>query len=299
MAQAWDPNPHVYASGNGPTWSLSCEFFFYAMFPLPARGVRRLGPRGLAISAAVVLAVMAVVPALVGPHGLRPRRTCGSSTTCPATGSASSSSGCWRPARCNSGCASPARRPADLLGWAWVAAWVVFTTLYTRTHHGDPVARPFATMLVLPGFVLLVLVGASADLTGRTRLMGAWLPVQPGEWSFALYLVQVAIIAPVTTHLTLSKTEMAYGGWLMLAFLVLCTAVAVVAHYAIEKPAESWLRARGPGRRTAGDGGRPPEPGPRPPEPAALRPPESGWTGPRHRRTGARPEPTYPAALQP
>ena len=290
VAQAWDPNPHVYASGNGPTWSLSCEFFFYAMFPLLVRVVRRLGPRGLAISAAVVLALMAVVPALVGPHV--------SASTylwlfyyLPAYRIGEFIIGMLAARAVQLGLRIPRPSAGYLLGWAWVAAWVAFTTLYTRTHQGDPVARPFAAMLVLPGFVLLVLVGASADLTGRTRLMGAWLPVKLGEWSFALYMVQVAIIAPVTTHLTLSKTEMAYGGWLMLGFLILCTAVAIAAHYAIEKPAESWLRARGPGRRPAGDGGSPPEPGPRPPEPAAPGPPESVWTGPRHRRTGARPEP--------
>jgi hypothetical protein len=38
------------------------------MFPLLVRVVRRLGPRGLAISAAVVLAVMGLAPALVGPR---------------------------------------------------------------------------------------------------------------------------------------------------------------------------------------------------------------------------------------
>ena len=73
----------------------------------------------------------------------------------------------------------------------------------------------------------------------------------PGEWSFALYLFQVAIITVVTSHLTLSKGELALGGWLMLLFIAGCTVIAAVAHYAIEKPAERWLRARGPMDGTA------------------------------------------------
>jgi peptidoglycan/LPS O-acetylase OafA/YrhL len=81
----------------------------------------------------------------------------------------------------------------------------------------------------------------------------------------------------------------------MLVFVALCTVVAAVAHYAIEKPAERWLRARGPGRRATRDGAPPPAAGDRPPpaqappvdrSPAAGdRPPGNAWTGPRHRRT--------------
>jgi len=296
VLQAWDPNPRVYAGGNGPTWSLSCEFFFYAMFPLLIRVVRRLGPRGLALSAVVTVAVMGLVPALVGSHV--------SAATylwlfyyLPGYRIGEFIIGMLLARAVQLGLRFPRPSVGYLLGWGWVAAWVVLTTLYTRTHHGDPVARPFATMLVLPGFVLLVLVGASADLAGRTRLMGAWLPVKLGEWSFALYLVQDGIISVLTRHLTLSKHELALGGVLLLIFIAACTVVAAAAHYAIEKPAESWLRARGPGRRKPGDRPRPPEAGdrPRPPE-AGHRPAENGWTGPRHRRTAAQPEPTYPTA---
>ena len=297
LLQGWDPNPAVYSGGNGPTWSLSCEFFFYAMFPLLVMAVRRMGPRGLAISAAVVLVVMGLVPALVGPHV--------SAATdewlffyLPAYRIGEFIIGMLGARAGQLGLRLRRASVGYLLGWAWVAAWVVLTTFYTRTHHGDPMARPFATMLVLPGFVLLFVAGASADLAGRARLMSAWLPVKLGEWSFALYMVQVAIITVVTSHLTLSKHEHAIGGWLMLAFVALCTVVAAAAHYAIEKPAERWLRARGPGRRATRDSAPPPAAGDRPPPeeeaaaPGVGRSPAAGdrpsgntWTGPRHRRT--------------
>jgi peptidoglycan/LPS O-acetylase OafA/YrhL len=55
LLQDWYPNQTVYAAGNGPTWSLSCECFFYAMFPLVIMGVRRLRPRGVVVTAVVTV----------------------------------------------------------------------------------------------------------------------------------------------------------------------------------------------------------------------------------------------------
>jgi peptidoglycan/LPS O-acetylase OafA/YrhL len=296
LLQGWDPNPAVYAGGNGPTWSLSCEFFFYAMFPLLVLVVRRLGPRGLAISAAVVLAVMGLVPALVGSHVSAATYTW-LFYYLPAYRIGEFIIGMLLARAVQLGLRFRRASVGYVLGWVWVAAWVVFTTWCSRAQH-DPVARPFAALLVLPGFVLLVAAGASADLAGRARLMKAWLPVKLGEWSFALYLVQDGIISVLTRHLTLSKPELALGGWLLLAFTAACTVVAAAAHYAIEKPAERWLRARGPGRRAPRDSRRPPEAGDRPPGPGD-RPLEHAWTGPRHRRTRVPPEPTYRSAVPP
>jgi peptidoglycan/LPS O-acetylase OafA/YrhL len=34
LAQAWVPDPNVFLSVNGPSWSLSCELMFYLLFPL-------------------------------------------------------------------------------------------------------------------------------------------------------------------------------------------------------------------------------------------------------------------------
>ena len=34
MLQAWSPDPAVYFSYNAPSWSISCELFFYLSFPL-------------------------------------------------------------------------------------------------------------------------------------------------------------------------------------------------------------------------------------------------------------------------
>lgn len=44
---AWFPDPRTYAGGNGVTWSLSVEMFFYLVLERPAeRRLRRI-PAGL------------------------------------------------------------------------------------------------------------------------------------------------------------------------------------------------------------------------------------------------------------
>lgn len=40
--QAWSPDPSVYYGGAGVVWSLTCELFFYALFPYLFRGLINL-----------------------------------------------------------------------------------------------------------------------------------------------------------------------------------------------------------------------------------------------------------------
>lgn len=44
LLQAWTFDPSTYFAGNGPSWSLSCELFFYAVLPpspSPSSGAAR------------------------------------------------------------------------------------------------------------------------------------------------------------------------------------------------------------------------------------------------------------------
>ena len=252
LLQDWDRNQHVYAAGNGPTWSLSCEFFFYLMFPLVIVIVRRLGGRGVLLSAAGVIAVMVAVPALVGPHVSAATYTW-LFFYLPAYRFGEFLIGMLLARAVMLGMRFPRPSVGYVLGWAAFAVWVIGLSRYTLGHHGNPVQRPFATVLALPCFALLLVAGASADLSGRSRLMRAWLPVRLGEWSFALYMVHDSLVTLFTHHGWLMPPRGLAGFGYLMVFVMLCTLAAIVAHYGLEKPAERWLRNRMPGRRPGKD----------------------------------------------
>lgn len=244
LLQAWDPSTNVHSGGNGITWSLSCEFFFYAMFPLLVAGIMRLRARGLTVTAAGVVAAEALIPALVGHHV--------SSATYewlffyfPGYRIGDFILGMLLARAFVLGLRF--RRPAAgyLAGWAWFAAWVAAATEFQLSHH-HAIPRPFVTLMVMPAFALLLTAGASADMAGRARLMNTRLAVTLGEWSFALYLVHPLLASYAARHAWLPRHG---GAGYLLVFIAGCTAAAAVAHYVLEKPVEKWLRARMPGSR--------------------------------------------------
>jgi len=142
---------------------------------------------------------------------------------------------------------------AGLALWAWGIADA------TVRDHGVNVGRPWVALLALPSLALLVLAGASADLGGAARLLG-WRPmVLLGTWSFALYLVHDLLFSLVSSRGWLSAHGKPGGVADLVVFIACAVALAALAHHAVERPAERWLRARqpGPGGLLARLGGRP------------------------------------------
>ncbi|HET9170524.1 MAG TPA: acyltransferase [Actinospica sp.] len=66
LIQAWSPRLLDVISVNPVAWSLGCEAFFYLLFPLWLRLVRRIRPERLWAVAIGLLAAMWAVPAIVG-----------------------------------------------------------------------------------------------------------------------------------------------------------------------------------------------------------------------------------------
>jgi peptidoglycan/LPS O-acetylase OafA/YrhL len=65
LLQAWIPDSNVYFGMNAPSWSLSCEALFYAVFPFLAARLVGLGRPGLWKSLAVVLSLSLVIAGTV------------------------------------------------------------------------------------------------------------------------------------------------------------------------------------------------------------------------------------------
>lgn len=64
LVQAWVPNESVYFGLNTPSWSLSCEAFFYLCFPLLLLGVGKLPRRWLWPATGATLAAVCLMPAV-------------------------------------------------------------------------------------------------------------------------------------------------------------------------------------------------------------------------------------------
>ena len=64
LLQSWIPVRAIYFGANGPAWSISCEAFFYALFPLAAfvllRAFRSTPPRSVLLAAAGVWLALTV-----------------------------------------------------------------------------------------------------------------------------------------------------------------------------------------------------------------------------------------------
>ena len=72
LVQCWIPGRGWADAVNPVAWTLSCEAFFYLVFPFVVGPIRRLGARGLLLAAGAVAAFgAATVIGLLEPRGIR------------------------------------------------------------------------------------------------------------------------------------------------------------------------------------------------------------------------------------
>jgi peptidoglycan/LPS O-acetylase OafA/YrhL len=224
LLQAWVPDSEVYFAANGVAWSLSCEMFFYALFPLVLVLLRDRSLRVLALTAgactAVVLALSSFDPTAsdlqqwagsVLPVSRLPEFVLGVAAACAVRAG-------WRPPL-------PLGPVLGLTGAALALTVVA------------PPGPAQAACTIVP-FALLVPALALADVDGTpTGLRGPWL-VRLGEWSFALYLCH-QILFNVADELLADPALRLLGG---LALVPLSVAASGVLHVLVERPAERRLR---------------------------------------------------------
>ncbi|MFI9648352.1 acyltransferase family protein [Streptomyces sp. NPDC052040] len=228
------------------SWSLACEAFFYALFPLLAAPLRRLGARGSAVLAAASVCAVLLLSHADAHH--------------------------WLGRTVNS--LPPARLPEFLLGAAvarlvildrWrgpgpeasLALAIIGYFFVPQVTAGYP-----ATPCTLVGFALLIPAAAVADLGGLPSLWRGRRLVRLGELSFAFYMVHLLVLRAGTHLLGVSPQ---FGPATALAVTALAFALSLglawVLFEAVERPARRLLlRHRiGPAARTGGRWGRPRE----------------------------------------
>lgn len=241
LVQAWSPQQGVYFGGNGVSWSLSCEMFFYLVFPFVIGPLYRLRLRGLTITAGATIAVLALAPLIAMACGMSASLSYWLFFVFPPYRFGEFLLGMVLARVAAQGVRLP--RPgwyaAAAAGGLGLALWGL--TAFT-VHTGVNVGRPFVALLALPLFGVLLLAGTTSDLDGQQTGLNWWLPLRLGEWSFALYLV----------HKPLLLLTLAWGWWPSAgglagaasgaAFLALAITLAAALHYLTERPIERYLR---------------------------------------------------------
>jgi peptidoglycan/LPS O-acetylase OafA/YrhL len=229
LLNPWVPSSSYYVTMNVPSWSLGCEAFFYALFPIlyvrlsSLNSHQRRQVLGALIGAIVVIAAL-TYPAKFG------------------TDSA------WfvyyfPPVRLLEFAAGMllALEVADgRLPTIGLAPAMAFAVAAYAAAGWVPTSFALVAVTVLP-FCILIVAAAQRDQSGRRSLWSSKPLVRLGTWSFAFYLVHFPILE-VMAHAE-SKHLGTWGGVANgIAALVICTLAAALVYRFIERPFERMLR---------------------------------------------------------
>lgn len=242
LMQNWLPRPNWIGAFNTPAWSICCEAFFYALFPLLIIAARRLPGRSLwPIWSATALTVL-LLPwgstAINGP---------------PVAGSSINLNSYWfiyvLPVT---------RLPEFWLGiltarlvrdgrWPrpeWWNTYVPLIVCLSLLHLLPP--QYDLGSAAAPALALIIAHRALADIHGRTRWMAHPALLALGSASYALYithfplLMTARLLLGADRHLTLWT-----GIPLVLALMALAVLLSLAVHRFYEQPLmRRWGRSR-------------------------------------------------------
>ena len=231
LVQAWVPWQWVYFAVNAVLWSLSCEVFFYAVFPWLLPALRRIPAQARPMTMAALVAGI-VGWALTADALLTGERLHWAVYIFP-----------------------PARLAEFVLGillalevregrWPrWSPTVPAIATLAAFALAGEaPDTLTFVAVTVVP-FVALIGAVAQRDLAGRASPLRWPMLVRLGHWSYAFYLLH-ALVLRAAFELEPSMDGM--RGWFWVAaFLAVSIAASGALYTLVERPLERRLRARG------------------------------------------------------
>lgn len=238
VVQSWWLDSSWIFQWNSPSWSLACEAFFYAVFPVLVAFHGR--PRvllGIALGWLICwgVLVLEVRPDLTHFLYTFPAYRAGEFAVGVAAGMY------LRAGR---------RLPVGLAAGATVAVGG-----YALIWLGDRLAGGFfgreqwaSQLVVLGGFALVILTAAQHDLDGRPSPLGAPWMVKLGQWSFALYLVHQLVFVfgvPVRSNLGMGARYV-----VILALSVVAVGVSAAAYEWFERPIEKRIRSWGSQRES-------------------------------------------------
>ncbi len=259
LVHAWIPNYDILSGVDGVSWSLCCEAFFYLCFPLLLWLISRLRVERLWLWAGAVVAAIWCVP-LIAEHLM----------------------------------AGGQHYP--FMPYSMNELWFVYFFPVTRclefvlgmilarlviAGRRSPVGMAPATLLLIGCYIgaryasglyglvsitviplaLIIVAGASIDISGRPSVLSGRVMIWLGNISFAFYLVHEQVIDYGARALGVAANSYGVGPhltlWEMLGLTVLALLLSVVLSWLlyriVERPfMHRWSRSRRPVAATPG-----------------------------------------------
>ena len=237
LLQSWVPDQTFYFAASAVFWSLSCEAFFYAVFPRLMPVINRASSKALALMTVVLIAFIAAIAwACVGskPESVGTWLV----DFFPPTRLAEFIVGIILAVAVKRGMRSPLS--LSQAGVLSVAAVLVATQV--------PATFAVSSITLVP-FMLLIVAAASADIRQRPSVFRAPVIVKLGVWSYCFYLVHTQVLAVVfelASRAGHPKEDLTTAAAMVLILVSLAAAVAAswALHVLVERPAEKRLRPK-------------------------------------------------------
>lgn len=242
LVHSWFPDP-VYRNGmNSVSWSLSCEAFFYALFPflivrLSALTVRSRRLMLFGMSVAVLLVpfihlgseaslasshlqewfvyyspltrLLEFVAGMILAHEVREER--------------------WP--------RIPFPIAAGFATLGYIAAG------FFGSFNTDPPAHYSYVAITVVPFMLLITSAAQASYNGNPSWLGSARMIRLGDVSFAFYLVHGLLLQLFGSAVpqAVFRSEI-LSVFVAISIFLICLAVSMILHLIVERPTERWLR---------------------------------------------------------
>ncbi|WP_231738391.1 acyltransferase [Kocuria rosea] len=242
MTQSWAPPGELRYAFNGVSWSLSCEVFFYLLFPAlvgPISQRIRLMPAiagaFLAMGVLGAIGVIALPSEVLGYlfYTMPPFRL-----------------GEFIIGICLALALQRGWRPRFTVGQALVGAVLMYAVLMAGMllTFGEPARLPYvvADLWMLPSFMAIIVAAAAGDINNDGGFLRSSVLVRLGQWSFALYLIHELILK--TAGLWVDSLNPGMGAFAALVVVAVAVGASGVLYEWFERPVESRLRKWGNSR---------------------------------------------------
>ncbi|MBO1269171.1 acyltransferase family protein [Arthrobacter cavernae] len=237
LLQSWVPNETVYFAASAVFWSLSCEAFFYLVFPWIFPTLAKLSVRGILVGLSGIVVVLAGLALVLAPAFDSPV-VFWFLVIFPPVRLLEFVAGIL--------IARLVQRGFKFSFPLWAAVVLALGSFVAAGYAPPTFMRVVVTLIP---FMLLVWAAANTDLAGARSVFRSKWVVRLGVWSYGFYLVHSQVMAVWFQALAFAKVDVdALDGALLVAALVgafvVATATAAALYHWVEHPMEKRLRPK-------------------------------------------------------